>query len=203
MIRTNAAITSVFINISTLKNVQLMELEQHFSKPIFDRYNIVIQIFRLHAITKQARLQVALAEIPFLQNRLRRHDTDFITSSAADTRNFILQTREKKIKVAMKRLKLHRELLRNKRIKANFPVVAVVGYTNVGKTSLIKALTKDDNLVPRDQLFATLDVTFHAGLLPSKMKVLYVDTVGFLSNIPTELIDCFKTTLEDALLAVI
>lgn len=83
----------------------------------------------------------------------------------------------------------------------NFPIVAVVGYTNAGKTSLIKALTSDENMQPRNQLFATLDVTAHAGVLPSKLKVIYMDTVGFMSDIPTDLIECFVATLEDAMLA--
>ncbi|GJQ65939.1 hypothetical protein Trydic_g4037 [Trypoxylus dichotomus] len=201
IINRDSSITSVFINTSTLRNIQNEELERHFGKPIFDRYNIVMQIFSLHAISKHAKLQVALAELPFIQSRLRKHDTDFVVSAAVDTRNLILQTREKKIKEEIKQLKSQRELLRYKRTKANFPVVAVVGYTNVGKTSLIKALTGDKSLVPRNQLFATLDVTIHAGLLPSTLKVLYVDTVGFLYDIPTGLIECSNATLEDAILA--
>lgn len=79
--------------------------------------------------------------------------------------------------------------------------MAVVGYTNAGKTSLIKALTNELSMQPRNQLFATLDVTAHAGLLPSQLKVIYMDTVGFMSDIPTGLIECFVATLEDAMLA--
>lgn len=79
--------------------------------------------------------------------------------------------------------------------------MAVVGYTNAGKTSLIKALTDEERLQPRNQLFATLDVTAHAGTLPSNLKVIYMDTVGFMSEIPTGLIECFVATLEDAMLA--
>lgn len=201
-IKTNSSVTSVFINVANLKNIQLVELEKQFRVPIFDRYNIVMQIFRLHAISKHAKLQVALAELPFLRNRLQKYDINFITSSDTDTRNFVLQNREKKLREAINKLKLQRELLRNKRNKTEFPVIAVVGYTNAGKTSLIKALTGDNNLIPEDKLFATLDITFHAGILPSNMKILYVDTVGFLSDIPTELIECFRATLEDAILAV-
>ena len=71
-----------------------------------------------------------------------------------------------------------------------------------GKTSLIKSLTREADMMPRDQLFATLDVTAHAGILPNKMKVLYIDTVGFISNIPTCLIEAFMVTMEDVLRAV-
>ncbi|XP_038858979.1 putative GTP-binding protein 6 [Salvelinus namaycush] len=74
-----------------------------------------------------------------------------------------------------------------------------MGYTNCGKTTLIKALTGDAALQPRDQLFATLDVTVHAGTLPSHMTVLYVDTIGFLSQLPHQLIDSFSATLEDVI----
>lgn len=91
--------------------------------------------------------------------------------------------------------------MRNKRKKLNFPIVAVVGYTNAGKTSLIKALTDEQRLEPKNQLFATLDVTAHTGYLPSNLKVIYMDTVGFMSEIPTGLIECFVATLEDAMLA--
>jgi len=80
-------------------------------------------------------------------------------------------------------------------------VVAVVGYTNAGKTSLVKALTGEMGLMPKNCLFATLDVTIHGGLLPSNLKVLYVDTVGFMSDIPTRLIEPFVATLEDAMFA--
>jgi 50S ribosomal subunit-associated GTPase HflX len=72
----------------------------------------------------------------------------------------------------------------------------------LGKTSLIKALTGERNLEPKDHLFATLDVTAHGGELPSRLKVLYVDTVGFISDIPSHLIESFVATLEDAMLAV-
>jgi len=83
----------------------------------------------------------------------------------------------------------------------DIPIVAVVGYTNAGKTSLIKALTDEERLQPKNQLFATLDVTAHTGKLPSNLKVVYMDTVGFMSEIPTGLIECFVATLEDAMLA--
>lgn len=77
-----------------------------------------------------------------------------------------------------------------------------VGFRVTGKTSLIKALTGERNMAPMDKLFATLDVTVHAGLLPNSLKVLYTDTVGFISDIPTELIASFAATLDDMLSAV-
>jgi GTP-binding protein HflX len=116
-----------------------------------------------------------------------------------DSQKMMLKKREKRIQIELERLRTHRELLRNKRKQKQYPVIAIVGYTNCGKTSLIKALTDEASLQPKNQLFATLDVTAHAGLLPCRLEVLYMDTVGFMSDIPTALIECFVATLEDAL----
>ena len=91
-----------------------------------------------------------------------------------------------------------RDLVRRRRKDLRFPTVAVVGYTNCGKTSLIKALTGDESMSPRNQLFATLDVTVHEAVMPSNLSALFVDTVGFISDIPTNLIASFSATLEDA-----
>lgn len=198
-VRGDPRITSVFINVGTLKIAQREELECVFQVPVFDRFNIVMLILKRHAISKHAKLQVALAEVLYLQSRQKRIDNSGI---AFETRKLMLQKRENKLKRAIEKLRHHREHTRQKRKEMDYPIVAVVGYTNCGKTSLIKALTEDAKLTPKDQLFATLDVTLHAGVLPSKMRVLYVDTVGFISNIPTTLIECFVVTLEDALYSV-
>lgn len=145
-------------------------------------------------------LQVALAELYYIQRKsegdliFRTYDTEAL--------RLMFQEREQKIKSEINILRNQRNLLRNKRRKLDYPVVAVVGYTNSGKTSIIKALTGEESLKPKNQLFATLDVTVHEGTLPSGLDILYVDTVGFISDIPTNLIECFVATLEDALLAV-
>lgn len=196
-------LTCMFISLSTLKFLQKVNLTKFFGIPVMDRYSVVVQILRLHATTNEARLQVALAEIPYIWSQMRDLETQqnnvgqnlFLTES----QKMMLKKREKSIQQELERLRSRRELLRNKRRQKQFPVIAVVGYTNCGKTSLIKALTGEESLQPRNQLFATLDVTAHAGLLPCRLEVLYMDTVGFMTDLPTGLIECFIATLEDAL----
>lgn len=109
----------------------------------------------------------------------------------------LMKEKEMKIRKALERLRRKRQLLGRQRRRREFPVVSVVGYTNCGKTTLIKALTGDLAVQPRDQLFATLDITAHAGSLPSRMTVIYMDTIGFLSQLPHSLIESFSATLED------
>ncbi|CAH0562711.1 unnamed protein product [Brassicogethes aeneus] len=192
-------ISAIFINVSNLKRIQTGLLQENFKKPIFDRYQIVMQILKLHATSKHAKLQVALAELYYVARKAQK--SAMFKTSNQDALKLMFQSREQKLKSAINDLRSQRALLRNKRRKMDYPIVAVVGYTNSGKTSLIKALTGDEGLVPRNQLFATLDVTMHSGMLPSGLEILYVDTVGFISDIPTNLIECFVATLEDAVLA--
>ncbi|MBV96758.1 putative GTP-binding protein 6, partial [Eschrichtius robustus] len=109
----------------------------------------------------------------------------------------LLKDKEAKIRKALDKLRRKRLLLGQQRRRREFPVVSVVGYTNCGKTTLIKALTGDAAIQPRDQLFATLDVTARAGRLPSRLTVIYVDTIGFLSQLPHSLVESFSATLED------
>ncbi|KAJ9583142.1 hypothetical protein L9F63_022521 [Diploptera punctata] len=195
-----------------LRGVQHRELEREFRVPVYDRYMIVVQIFREHAISKEAKLQVALAEIPYLRMKIRGVSEGMVDQdegaieavggsgeTSIDIRRKILNAREIKLKKILEKLKAQRSLIRSNQKKLEYPVVAVIGYTNAGKTSLIKTLTGEKSLVPKNYLFATLDVTAHASLLPCNLKVLYVDTVGFISDIPTHLIAPFMATLEDAM----
>lgn len=209
----NKDISCVFVSINMLNSEQHKSLEDLFKVPIFDRYSIVVQIFKLHATTKEAKLQVEMGQIPYLWSRLKcdyEGASDKMGGGATiggpgetyfEIKRRLLQDKERKLKKELKQLQLQREMLRSRRKKLDIPIVAVIGYTNAGKTSLIKALTKEETLQPKDVLFATLDVTVHSGYLPSGLKVLFVDTVGFLSDIPTNLIQAFMTTLEDAVQA--
>uniref|UniRef100_A0A8C8J1D9 Putative GTP-binding protein 6 n=1 Tax=Oncorhynchus tshawytscha TaxID=74940 RepID=A0A8C8J1D9_ONCTS len=200
-IRKTPGVTAVFVNVERLSPASEKEFEEAWGVKVFDRYSVVLHIFRCNARTKEAKLQVSLAEIPLLRSRLRNEVANldqqgggsrYIMGSGEtlmEVQQRVLQERELKICSALQHLRRKRHLLRSQR--------RVMGYTNCGKTTLIKALTGDAALQPRDQLFATLDVTVHAGTLPSHMTVLYVDTIGFLSQLPHRLIDSFSATLDD------
>ena len=175
------------------------------------RYHLVLQIFFQHARSKEARLQVALAEIPYLKNRLmiehehergNKHSGSRLGEQYYDTQRFVLKQLEGRIKKRISQIRDQRQKLRTSRRQSDLPSVAVLGYTNCGKTSLIKSITGDANMEAKDQLFATLDVTCHGVKLPgSNMDTVFIDTVGFISDIPTALIASFSATLEDALSA--
>ncbi|XP_039984200.1 putative GTP-binding protein 6 [Xiphias gladius] len=208
-IRQTAGITAVFVNVERLSSLSEREFEEAWGVKVLDRYSVVLHIFRCNARTKEAKLQISLAEIPLLRSRLKNETANmdqqgggsrYIGGSGEtlfEVQQRLLKDREIKIHSALEKLRKKRHLLRSQRKHREFPIVSVLGYTNCGKTTLIKALTGDSGLQPRNQLFATLDVTVHAGQLPSRMTVLYVDTIGFLSQLPHQLIDSFSATLED------
>lgn len=202
-IRSNKDITAVFISINLMRPIQVKDLQELFGVPVYDRYSIVIQIFREHAKTTEAKLQVALAELPYVWTKLNWTAEDSGGKiNLSESRRMILHSREQKLKNSLKKVKEHRKLIRQNRKSRDIPSVAVVGYTNAGKTCLIKSLTGDVSLMPENKLFATLDTTAHEGILPCKLKVLYVDTIGFIQDIPAGLIEPFVATFEDAILAV-
>lgn len=204
-LRQEQQLSCLFVSKGTLSFSQKQFLESEFRLPVLDRYSVVIQILRLHATSAEAKLQVAMAELPYIWAQAK--DASITQTrrqgyALTDLQKEILRTRERKLRAELERVRRQRQLLRQKRKQQNYPIAAVVGYTNAGKTSLIKTLTIEDSLVPRNQLFATLDVTAHAGLLPCNLQLIYMDTVGFMSDLPTGLFECFVATLEDAMLAV-
>ncbi|XP_059943623.1 uncharacterized protein LOC132482366 isoform X3 [Mesoplodon densirostris] len=207
-IRGSPGITAVFLNVERMAAPTKKELEAAWGVRVFDRFTVVLHIFRCNARTKEARLQVALAELPLLRSCLKNH-VAHLGGRGRDSRNImgsgesflqvqqrLLKDKEAKIRKALDRLRRKRLLLGQQRRRREIPVVSVVGYTNCGKTTLIKALTGDIAIQPRDQLFATLDVTAHAGWLPSRVTVIYMDTIGFLSQLPHSLVES-SATLED------
>lgn len=187
---------------STLNQLQKHFLEDVFGVPVMDRFSIVIQILKAHATSRDAKLQISLAELPYIWQQLGTDNSQFVRSQLTDSQKMMLRNRERRIKNELKDIRVSRKRVRTWRSNKEIPIVAVVGYTNAGKTSLIKALTNKESLLPQNKLFATLDVTAHEGRLPSNVRVLYIDTIGFMSDIPTGLFQCFITTLEDAMSAV-
>ncbi|KAJ1057409.1 hypothetical protein K5549_022076, partial [Capra hircus] len=214
-IRGSPEITAVFLNVERLATPTKKDLEAAWRVPVFDRFTLVLHIFRCNARTK-VRAGPGLGQTdppPPPRPSTRSHVKSNVAhlggrgrssrytmgsgESFLQVQQRLLRDREAKIQKALERLRRKRRLLGQQRRRREFPVVSVVGYTNCGKTTLIKALTGDAAIQPRDQLFATLDVTAHAGRLPSALMVLYMDTIGFLSQLPHSLVESFSATLQD------
>lgn len=207
-------VSGVFINVPTLTPLQHHSLEQLFKKDVFDRFGIVLRIFKERAKTREAKVQVELAEVPYLKARIAEDDRRFDQQrggvskmgGAGETPREIarrnLTKRERALKEELKEIRSKHKIASIHRAKHSLPVIAIVGYTNAGKTTLIKTLSKDDSMHPDDMLFATLDTTMHAAKLPCGLKVLLVDTIGFISDLPHELVESFASTLEDVTNAV-
>lgn len=211
-IHKKSGVSAVFFGVELLSAIQLATLERELKLAVYDRFTVVLNIFRQHAKTKEAKLQLALAELPYIRSHLREIHESSEYSSATESlkiliggvgekmyhqRLSILKRRESKLKLLLQEIRKQRDIIKKQRRKSDIPTVAIVGYTNCGKTSLIKYLTQSERLVPKDQLFATLDVSVHQGKLPSSNKVYYLDTVGFISRIPLLLIEAFSATLKD------
>lgn len=177
-------------------------MELVFGLPVLDRFSVVIQILRAHATSREAKLQISLAELPYIWHHMGTENSALQRTKLSDSQRMMLRNRERRIKTELEHIRTHRQMVRKRRSQKEYPVVAVVGYTNAGKTSLIKALTNQEKIEPKNKLFATLDITAHEGRLPCNLQVIYIDTIGFMSDIPTGLLECFIITLEDALMAV-
>jgi GTP-binding protein HflX len=193
-----------------LSPVQQRNLETAWTVKVLDRAGLILEIFGERARTKEGRLQVELAHLTYQKSRLVRSWTHlerqrgglgFVggpgeTQIEADRR--MIQARIGRIEKRLETVKRTRKLHRTSRSKVPYPIVALVGYTNAGKSTLFNTLT-DAEVDARDQLFATLDPTMRHMKLPSGRSVVLSDTVGFISNLPTDLIAAFRATLEEVL----
>ena len=199
----------VIVN-ATLSPVQQRNLERAWTCKVLDRTGLILEIFGARARTKEGRLQVELAHLTYQKSRLVRSWTHlerqrgglgFVggpgeTQIEADRR--IIQQRITRLERQLDAVKKTRELHRASRRKVPYPVVALVGYTNAGKSTLFNRLSKAD-VKAEDLLFATLDPTMREVVLPSGRSVVLSDTVGFISDLPTTLIAAFRATLEEVL----
>ena len=193
-----------------LSPVQQRNLEKAWNVKVLDRTGLILEIFGERARTAEGRLQVELAHLSYQKGRLVRSWTHlerqrggfgFLggpgeTQIEADRR--AIGDRIARLKRELEEVKRTRGLHREARNRVPFPVVALVGYTNAGKSTLFNRLTRADVLA-KDQLFATLDPTMRGVTLPSRRKIILSDTVGFISDLPTQLVAAFRATLEEVL----
>ncbi len=189
---------------------QQRNLEEAWHCRVLDRTGLILAIFASRARTKEGLLQVELAALMYQKSRLmkswthlerQRGSLSFVggpgeTQLELDRR--LLEVRIKKLKKEMEKVDKTRKLQRKSRQKSPYPIVSLVGYTNAGKSTLFNKLT-GANVHVEDQVFATLDPTMRLLSLPSGKKIILSDTVGFISDIPTQLIASFKSTLDDIL----
>ncbi len=197
-----------------LSPVQQRNLERAWKVKVLDRTGLILEIFGERARTREGRLQVELAHLTYQKSRLvrswthlerQRGGVGFLggpgeTQIEADRR--ALQDKINRLERDIGKVKKTRELHRKTRRSAPYPVVALVGYTNAGKSTLFNRVTQSD-VFAKDLLFATLDPTMRAIELPSGRKIILSDTVGFISDLPTHLIASFRATLEEVLEAEI
>lgn len=191
-----------------LSPVQQRNLERAWNCKVLDRTGLILEIFGERAQTKEGRIQVDLAQLNYQKGRLVRQWTHLErqrggagfmggpgeTQIEADRRE--IQAKILRLERELEKVRKTRELHRAKRQKVPYPVIALVGYTNAGKSTLFNRLTGAEVLA-KDMLFATLDPTLRQLQLPDGRKVILSDTVGFVSNLPTDLVAAFRATLEE------
>ena len=205
----NLKIKLIVIN-GYISPIQQRNLEKIWNVKLIDRTHLILEIFADRAVTREGKLQVELASLSYQRTRLVRSWTHLERQRGA--LGFIggpgetqIESDRRAIDKAIIRLKKQLEkviktrfLHRKSRKKVPYPTIAFIGYTNAGKSTLFNLIT-NSNVYAKDQLFATLDPTMRLLELPSKSKVIISDTVGFISDLPTELIAAFRATLEEVL----
>ncbi|WP_188790749.1 GTPase HflX [Salipiger pallidus] len=192
--------------------VQQRNLEKQWKVKLLDRTGLILEIFSDRAATREGVLQVEMAALSYQRTRLvrawthlerQRGGLGFVggpgeTQIEADRR--AIDEQLVRLRRQLDRVVKTRDLHRKARAKVPFPIVALVGYTNAGKSTLFNRLTGAD-VMAKDMLFATLDPTMRAVRLPTGLEVILSDTVGFISDLPTELVAAFRATLEEVLAA--
>ena len=193
-----------------LTPVQQRNLEKEWNSKVLDRTAVILEIFGERAATREGRLQVELAHLTYQRSRLVRSWTHLERQrdgfgflggpgeTQIETDRRLIGERITAIKKELEKVKRTRSLGRQARKKVPFPVVALVGYTNAGKSTLFNRLTESEVLA-KDLLFATLDPTMRGVKLPHGTKIILSDTVGFIADLPTELVAAFRATLEEVL----
>ena len=191
-----------------LTPTQIRNLEKACGVQVIDRTTLILDIFAQRARSKEGKLQVELAQLKYLLPRLGGQGTSLSrlgggigtrgpgeTKLETDRRH--IRSRIQKLEEELEELGRRRQRQRARRKKDGVPTAAIVGYTNVGKSTLLNALT-DAGVLAEDKLFATLDPTARALLLPDGRSVMLVDTVGLVRRLPHQLVEAFRSTLEEA-----
>lgn len=198
-----------------LSGAQIRNIEDIVGKKIIDRTTLILDIFAQRALSREGKLQVELAQLKYRLPRLYGMGGQMSRTGAGigtrgpgeqklekDKRHIL--NRAANIRKELKEVVKIRDIQRAQRSKNKVPIVALVGYTNAGKSTLLNEIIKthpdyekDKEVFVKDMLFATLDVTLRKALLPNKKEFLVVDTVGFVSKLPHDLVDAFKATLEE------
>lgn len=195
---------------------QQRNLEAHFKMTVLDRTEVILGVFAQRAQTKEARLQIELAQVKYMIPRLKRLWTHLSRQAGSvggsgaylkgegekqiELDRRILDKKVDQLKKELEEVRAHRTTQRQTRQKAGIATFAIVGYTNAGKSTLLNALT-NAGVFTEDKLFATLDTTTRRYTLHNNQEVLLIDTVGFIRKLPHLLVAAFKSTLEEALFA--
>ena len=199
----------VIVN-AALTPVQQRNLERAWGAKVLDRTALILEIFGERARTREGRLQVELAHLTYQRSRLVRSWTHLERQRGGfgflggpgetqiETYRRLIGERISKIRKELEEVKRTRGLHRKARKRVPYPVVALVGYTNAGKSTLFNTLTSAE-VFAKDVLFATLDPTMRGLLLPGGRKAILSDTVGFIADLPTQLVAAFRATLEEVL----
>jgi len=198
-----------------LSGIQIRNLEDTIGVTVLDRTALILDIFAQRALSREGKLQVELAQLKYRRSRLIGLGKQLSRTGGGigtrgpgekklETDRRHIDGRINDIKRELSDVRKNREVQRGQRLKANVPIVALVGYTNAGKSTLLNSLIKthreysaEKEVLSKDMLFATLDVTLRKAVLPSGKEFLVTDTVGFVSNLPHDLVEAFKATLEE------
>ncbi len=192
-----------------LSGIQVRNLEKRINKKVIDRTNLILDIFGLRATTYEAKLQVELAMLEYQLPRLLGIDGWSRTGGGIGTRGpgeQIIETDRRrlkreidKIKEKLEKAKKTRDTTRTRRLDSNIPIVSLVGYTNAGKSTILNRLKDEDSgeVSVRNMLFETLDPSSRKARLLSGREFIISDTVGFVSKLPTKIVEAFKSTLEE------
>ena len=192
-----------------LSGIQVRNLEKRIKKKVIDRTNLILDIFGLRATTYEAKLQVELARLEYQLPRLLGIDGWSRTGGGIGTRGpgeQIIETDRRrlkreidKIKEKLEKAKRTRDTTRERRIDSNIPIVSLVGYTNAGKSTILNRLKDEESgeVSVKNMLFETLDPSSRKARLLSGREFIISDTVGFVSKLPTKIVEAFKSTLEE------